>query len=132
MRDIATYMQVDMQNLFYAARNKGQRIDFEKVWNFFNQRGTEFLTDAVVYMIRRPDFDGSKFEAKMESIGYPLSIKNIQKNGHNHKQANHDVSIAVDCMDRINTFNKWILMSGDGDFVDLCKFSYKNITRHRV
>jgi len=126
MSDIATYMQIDLQNLFYAARSKGQRIDFEKVWNFFSQRQTEFLTDAILYMIRGTDFDSSKFESKMGSIGYSLSIKNavkVMRRGQmTYKQTNQDIPIVIDCMDRINTFDKWILMSGDGDFADLCKY----------
>jgi NYN domain len=38
----------------------------------------------------------------------------------------HDIEITLDCMDRIDTFNKWIIISGNGDFLDLCKY-----LRHR-
>lgn len=127
--NIGTFMQVDLQNLFYAARNKGHKIDFEKIWTHFHERETEFMTDAFIYMIRSPDFDSSKFESKLKSIGYNLKIKNVLKINKGkksiYKQSNHDVNITVDCLDRINSFNKWILMSGDGDFVDLCTYLKK-------
>jgi len=124
-KTVTTFMQVDLQNLFFEARNKGQKIDFEKIWVYFNDRDTEFLTDAVVYMIRSEDFDSSKFESKLKSIGYNLKIKNAIKTFKNnrpiYRQTNHDVAIAVDCLDRVSSFDKWILMSGDGDFVDICR-----------
>jgi len=122
----ATYLQIDLQNLFFEARNKGQKIDFEKVWHFFNDRETEILTAASIYMIRAEDFDGRKFEAKLETLGYDIRVKNVTKHVKKEKivyqNSNHDVNITIDCLDRINTFNKWILMSGDGDFADLCKY----------
>lgn len=129
MKEKATFLQIDLQNLFYAARNKGHRIDFEKMWEHFHQRDAEFLTDAVVYMIRSPDFDTTKFEAKLKSVGYSLRIKHTIKimKGKRaiYKKANHDLNMAVECIDRIDTFDKLILMSGDGDFSELCAYLKK-------
>lgn len=126
MKTKATFMQIDLQNLFYAAKNKGQRVDFEKILNHFKERESEFLTDAVIYMIRSPDFDSSKFESKMLTVGYNLRIKEsikVSRGKHPlYKQSNHDVMITIECIDRMNTFDKLILMSGDGDFADLCKY----------
>ena len=128
-KETATLLQIDLQNLFYAARNKGQRIDFEKMWEHFHNRESEFLTDAIVYMIRSQDFDTTKFEAKLKSIGYSLRIKNsirVMKNKRPvYKQSNHDLNIAIECIERIDTFNKLILMSGDGDFSELCAYLKK-------
>ena len=122
----ATYLQIDLQNLFFEARNKGQKIDFDKVWHFFNDRETETLTVASVYLVRGEDFDSTKFEAKLTTLGYEIKAKNVVKFTKGTKimfqNSNHDVNITIDCLDRIDTFNKWILMSGDGDFADLCKY----------
>ena len=128
MSDTATLLQIDLQNLFYAAKSKGQRIDFEKMWDHFSQRDSEFMTDAIVYMIRSPEFNTSKFETKLKSIGYTLRIKNSTKTvrkGEVIYKANQDVAITVECIDKLNTFNKLILMSGDGDFSDLCIYLKK-------
>ena len=124
MSQTATFMQIDLQNLFFAARNKDRRIDFEKIWEHFHERESEFLVDAVIYMIRSQDFDSSKFEKKLTSIGYNLRVKNSERLNVGkkiiYKQTNHDVNITIECLDRIQNFDKWILMSGDGDFADLC------------
>lgn len=129
MSQIATFLQIDLQNLFYAARNKGRRIDLEKLWDHFQGRETEFMTDAIVYMIRSPDFNSRKFEEKLQSIGYTLkireSVKIFKSRRPIYKQTNHDVNITIDCLDRINIFDKWILMSGDGDFADLAAYLKK-------
>ena len=123
----ATFLQIDLQNLFYGAKNKGQRLDFEKVWAHFHERETEFLTAAVVYLIRSVDFDSSKFEAKLKMVGYQIVTKNTDKvvrpyQSPYNKPVNHDIAIAVDCFDHITTFDKWVLMSGNGDFAPLCKY----------
>jgi uncharacterized LabA/DUF88 family protein len=130
MEVLPTFLQIDLQNLYYGARNRGQRLDFEKIWDFFSSRGSEFLTDAVIYMIRGDDFDSSKFESKLKTLGYSLRIKEtvrVIRDGKTiYKQSNHDVTIALDCIDRIKSYEKWILMSGDGDFTDLARHLKQN------
>jgi uncharacterized LabA/DUF88 family protein len=124
----STLLLIDLQNLFYASKNKGQRMDFEKILAHFHSRETEWLTEAIVYMIRSPGFDSSRFERKLKNVGYSLRIKQAVKvsSGRGkrtiYKHSNHDVAIAVDCMHRLGSFDKLILMSGDGDFADLCKY----------
>jgi len=138
-----TFLQIDLQNLFYAAKSKGNRIDYEKVWDYFHGRESEFLTDSVIYMIRNPDINSEKFESKLKAIGYRLEVKNtyrhlasplkcnrcnnvIKEAKYYYHQSNHDVSISVDCMSKLPMFDKLILMSGDGDFSYLCKFLKDN------
>ena len=126
MKKIATFLQVDLQNLFFEARKKGHKIDFEKIWQHFNSRETEFLTEAYIYLIRGQDFDSTKFESKLKAVGYTVKGRTITKvMRHNRlvfRKTNHDVSITIDSIDKINNYDKLILMSGDGDFIDLCKY----------
>jgi len=125
----ATLLQIDLQNLFFEARNRDRKIDLEKVLQHFKAREAEFLTDALIYMIRGENFDSSKFEAKLKDIGYTIRIKNsykmIRDNRVFYRQTNHDVNITIDCLDKLDTYDKWILMSGDGDFIELCKYLRK-------
>jgi uncharacterized LabA/DUF88 family protein len=121
----STFLQIDLQNIFYAARNKGKRIDFEKVWDYFNRREAEFLTSAYVYMIRSPAFYSKGFESKLKAIGYGLKIRTAVRSGPKGKEtyirSDQDIPIVIDCMNRANSFDKLILMSGDGDFSFLCE-----------
>jgi len=129
MTAMSTLLQIDLQNLFFEAKNRGQKIDLEKIMEYFNSRETEYLLEAIVYMVRNEDFNSGKFEAKLINVGYKLrtrdALKVFKDDKIFYRNTNHDVTIAVDCMAKIDLFDKWILMSGDGDFVDLCKFIKK-------
>lgn len=122
MSERATFLQIDLQNLFESTKDKKERIDFDKIWGHFHERETEFLTQAIVYMLRSPGFDSSKFEAKLVTLGYQVKAKNVPKLKVGMKSPTHDVLMTIDALDRINTYDKLILMSGDGDFADLCRY----------
>ena len=94
---MATLLQIDLQYLFNASRNENQRVDFEKVWQHFNDRESEILIDAIVYMIQNPDFDMRKFETKIRQIGYKTKIKTTSK-ARSFRYVNQDVNISIDCI----------------------------------
>ena len=124
----ATFLQIDLQSLFGPGRKK---IDFDKVWEHFNDRETEFLTGAIIYSIKSSDFDSSRFETKLRSIGYDLKVKSLPRISKRHYDAptqhvSHVIPIAIDCVSRLDRFDKWILMSNNGEFIDLCKY-LKNV-----
>jgi len=124
---ISTFVQIDLQNLFYGSQSKGQRLDFEKVWDHFFGQDNDFLIGANVYMIRSPEFDSSKFEMKLQRIGFKVIVRNNDRNSSkyrspNTRPINHAVAITVDCLDKIGSFDRWVLMSGDGEFSPLCKY----------
>lgn len=119
----STFLQIDLQNIFYEARNKNVKIDFEKILKHFNSRESEFLTEAIIYMVRGEDFDSDKFEAKLLNIGYKIFAKNSTKSYKGQRiirrQTKYDINMVIDCLDRIENFNKLLFISGDGGFSDL-------------
>lgn len=121
-----TYIQIDVQNLFFSAKDQQKRIDFLKLAKHFKATEPEII-DMCAYIIRTPDAESKKFENFLHSLGYSLAIKKANKgtkpNGDVcYTGTDQDMAIAVDCMKQINKFDKWVLMSGDGDFIDLCKY----------
>lgn len=120
MEPTTTFLQIDLQNLFFGAKKKGHRIDFEKIQDHFNSRETEFLTNAFVYSIRTNNFIPTKFETKLLSMGY--KIKSKEEDNNDYKRLGHTINITLDCISKIDSFQKLILMSGDGDYADLCEF----------
>jgi len=150
MSDVPTLLQIDHEYIARFTEGIDKRLDFEKIWNHFTNREAEFLTDALLYMIRYEGVFSEALEAKLKHIGYTLRTKNaavIKRKPQNIPQGksrfvrpnqgkpseqkvqythvSHDVGIAVDCIDRLDMFKKWILISGDGDFIDLCRFLKK-------
>jgi uncharacterized LabA/DUF88 family protein len=113
-----TFLQIDLQTLFFEAKNRVQKIDFEKIWESFNSRETEFLTKAVIYTVEGEAFYNAKFNAKLISTGYDVKLKSPLYRG----DTNHCINITLDCIEKIDIFDKWILMTSDGNFSDLCKY----------
>lgn len=120
-----TYIQIDVQNLFFSARDINKRIDFKKIKEHFISTGHD-LVGLNAYIIRTPDAKSDKFESLLKSLNYDLNIKHaIIARGADgqrvYKGTDQDMAICIDCLTNINKFDKWVLMSGDGDFIDLCK-----------
>jgi uncharacterized LabA/DUF88 family protein len=118
----ATFLQIDLQNLFLSSNLK---LDFEKIWSHFQNRDAEFLTEAVIYTARSNEFDSSRFETKLKSIGFEVKVKNISKPTRRSKSVpipSHNILMTVDCLERLDRFNKWIIMTNNGDFSDLCNY----------
>jgi len=125
-----TYIQIDVQNLFFSAKDINKRIDFLKIKEHFDKTGDE-LVGLNAYIIRTPDAKSDRFENLLKSLDYTLSIKQASigysAGGERiYKGTDQDMAICIDCMKNIDKFDKWVLMSGDGDFIDLCRHLKKH------
>jgi uncharacterized LabA/DUF88 family protein len=120
-----TFIQIDVQNLFFSARDINKRIDFKRIRDHFVESGNK-ITGLKAYIVRTPDAKSDKFESLLKTLNYDLVIKQaIISRGLDgqriYKGTDHDMAICIDCLTNIDNFDKWVLMSGDGDFIDLCK-----------
>ncbi|MBD3261259.1 MAG: NYN domain-containing protein [Candidatus Altiarchaeales archaeon] len=120
-----TLVQLDVQNLFFSAKDIDKRIDFLKIKEHFDKNGDE-IVGLFAYIIRTPDAEHKKFESLLKNLGYTLRIKKAsigyKSDGQRiYKGTDQDIAICIDCMKMAEQFDKWVLMSGDGDFIDLCK-----------
>jgi len=120
-----TFIQIDVQNLFFSARDINKRIDFKKIRDHFIDLGDP-IAGLKAYIIRTPDAKSDKFENLLKSLHYDLIIKQAliskgQDGQRIYKGTDQDMAICIDCLTNIDNFDKWVLMSGDGDFIDLCK-----------
>lgn len=109
-----------------STKNEPKRMDFDKVWTYFNSRETEFLTQAIIYTIKNvdrvdPDYY-DRFETKIKSIGFKLKVKSVPKLSKRYG-ISQIVPITIDCVSRAELFDKWILMTNNNkEFIDLCKY----------
>lgn len=55
----------------------------------------------------------------MEKIGYEVKSKDLQTFAGGAKKGDWDIGIAMDMIELANKLDTLILVSGDGDFVDL-------------
>lgn len=119
------FIQLDVQNLFFSAKDLNRLIDFKKIKAYFEESGDDIVSLSA-YTVKTPEINSEKFENLLRKLNYDLKAKRAivtynQDGSKNYFDTDQDMAICVDCMDSINKFDKWVLMSGDGDFIDLIK-----------
>lgn len=99
------------------------QVDFASFKNFFK----------LVCQLKEIRFYSARFEIEEHkrflnflkmSLGFTLITKNVKEyadhtSQHPHRKANFDVEIAVDTISRLESFDTYILFSGDCDFAYL-------------
>lgn len=111
---------VDVQNMFYAARNKfNGRLDYQALLRTV-VRGRK-LAKANAYIIQTPDIDQSNFILLLEHCGYEVHSKYLRTRYDGSAKGDWDMEIAIDIISMIGQLDVVILVSGDGDFVALVK-----------
>lgn len=112
---------VDVQNMYYSARalyssyvNFGQLV----------REGTadRQLIRAFAYVIKADIPKQKEFFAALEAAGYELRQKDLQEFPGGLKKGNWDVGMAVDAIGMSDKLDVVVLVTGDGDFVDLVEF----------
>jgi uncharacterized LabA/DUF88 family protein len=124
-------MFVDTQNLYYSAKNLyGAKVDFRKILETgLNQRQ---LIRAIIYVIRADIPEEEGFFEALRNIGYEVKIKELRTYYDGTKRGDWDMGIAIDTIKMANKLDTVILVSGDGDFVDLVEHLQARGTRVEV
>jgi uncharacterized LabA/DUF88 family protein len=117
---------VDMQNIYYGAKNtlKG-RVDFRKLLDIA-VRGRK-LYRALAYLVDLDNVSQESFIHVLRSIGYEVKLKQPKRFyswDRVEYKADWDMGIAIDAiaMAENGKIDVAVIMSGDGDFVDLVNF----------
>lgn len=109
---------VDVQNLYYSAKNLYKaKVNFGQVL-----RGAvagRKLVRAIAYVIKADIREEKNFFDALAKIGYEVKSKDLQTFAGGAKKGDWDIGIAMDMIELANKLDTLILVSGDGDFVDL-------------
>ena len=108
---------VDVQNIFYAAKQFNARLDYEKLL----QVGTanRRLIRAMAYLVQSPGVDQSSFISMLQQKSYEVRRKDLRQRSDGSAKGDWDMGMAIDIMGYVNTLDVVVLVSGDGDFVPL-------------
>ncbi|PIR96366.1 MAG: hypothetical protein COT92_01440 [Candidatus Doudnabacteria bacterium CG10_big_fil_rev_8_21_14_0_10_42_18] len=112
---------VDVQNLYYSARNiYNARIKFNEILK--EAVADRKLIRAMAYVVeaKMPEEEGF-FEA-LQKAGFEVKRKELQTFVGGHQKGDWDVGIAMDIVKLMNKLDVVVLVSGDGDFVPLLEF----------
>lgn len=120
---------VDVQNLFYAAKDRYERrVDLIKLLDLIV--GPRQLLTAYAYIVQIPEIKQSNFISLLEHNGYTIRSKDLRLRGDGSAKGDWDVGIAVDVVSMLGSLDVVILASGDGDFcplAELIKQQHKRI-----
>lgn len=109
---------VDVQNLFYSARNiYDSKINFEKLRDFIAARRP--LVRCVAYLVQREGVDQESFLEALRRFGYETKVKILRERPDGSVKGDWDMGIAIDTMTLSDRLDVVVIVSGDGDFVPL-------------
>ena len=117
---------VDMQNIYYGAKNTlRKKVDFKRLLHI-GVRGRR-LYRAIAYLINLDRVNQDSFIYVLKNIGYEVKLKEPKKFYNWDRveyKADWDMGIAIDAIAMAENakIDVVVLMSGDGDFVDLVNF----------
>jgi uncharacterized LabA/DUF88 family protein len=109
---------VDVQNMFYSAKHQFRaKLNFQKLLDAVT-RDRE-LVRAIAYIVQNPDIDQSSFITMLQQNGYEVRSKSLRLRPDGTAKGDWDMGIAIDTIAMSDRLDTIVLVSGDGDFVDL-------------
>ncbi|RMG46749.1 MAG: NYN domain-containing protein [Acidobacteria bacterium] len=110
---------VDVQNMFYGAREKNARLDFEALLEAAT--AGRRLVRAVAYLVEAPDINQSAFIHLLETKAYEVKRKPLKIRPDRSMKGNWDLEMALDALTTARHLDVVVLVTGDGDFVPLVR-----------
>ncbi|MCL5666708.1 MAG: NYN domain-containing protein [Patescibacteria group bacterium] len=112
---------VDVQNLYYSARNiYNARVKFNEVLNA--AVAGRKLIRAIAYVVRADMPEEHTFFEALEKAGFEVRMKELQTFAGGHQKGDWDVGITMDIIKLMNKLDVVVLCSGDGDYVPLLEY----------
>lgn len=121
-KDQRVAVLVDVQNLYYSARNLYQaRISFKNLLKV--ALADRVLTRAIAYVIKSDDTEGeSEFFSAVHDAGFEVKEKELQVFPGGAKKGDWDVGIVMDAIRLGSKVDSIVLVSGDGDYVPMVTY----------
>ena len=112
---------IDVQNMYHSAKNLYQaRVNFSEILK--EALAGRKLIRAFAYVVRTKTGEEKPFFEALVKLGIETRVRDLQEYYGGAKKADWDVGITVDAV-RINpTVDTIVLVSGDGDFVQLIEY----------
>ncbi len=112
---------VDVQNLYYSARNiYNARVNFNEVLK--EAVGGRKLVRAIAYVVQADMPEEHTFFDALDKAGFEVKAKDLQTFAGGHQKGDWDVGIAMDIIKTMSKLDVVVLASGDGDFIPLLEY----------
>ena len=128
---------IDGANLYATAKTLGFDIDYKRLLEEFQSRGT--LLRAFYYTAIAEDQEYSSIRPLIDWLGYngftvvtKATKEFIDASGRRKIKGNMDIELAVDAMELAEHIDEMVLFSGDGDFRSLVEAMQRHGVRVTV
>ena len=112
---------IDTQNLYHSARsNFNAHVNYREMIEA--AVAGRRLIRAFAYVIRSDSSDESKFFDALTDMGIETRVKDLQVFYSGEKKADWDVGIAIDIVRLSEKLDAVVLVSGDGDFLEVLRY----------
>ena len=120
-KDQRVAVLIDVQNLYHTAKNLYQaRVNFKEVLKL--AVGNRKLIRAFGYVVRTKTGEEKPFFDALIKLGIETQVRDLQEFFGGLKKADWDVGITVDAIKIAPWVDVIVLVSGDGDFVQLVEY----------
>jgi len=112
---------IDVQNLYHSAKNLyGARVNFGVILK--TAVADRVLIRAFAYVVRTKTGEEKPFFEALTKLGIETRVRDLQEFFGGIKKADWDVGITVDAIRIAPSVDVIVLVSGDGDFVQLVEY----------
>ena len=106
--------------MYYSARNLyNSKVNFAYILNQAVKGRS--LIRAIAYVIKADIKEEQNFFDALSSIGYEVKAKDLQTFIGGSKKGDWDIGIAMDSIELAPKLDTIVIVSGDGDFLELIK-----------
>lgn len=116
---------VDTQNLWFSCHEElgeNTKIDYRKLLKVAENKRDFAKVEAKAYIPIMEIEKSQTFISTLEYLGYKVKISQITGKEGALVGTNIDVELVVDVVRKIDTFDTFVLVSGDSDFAPLLEF----------
>jgi uncharacterized LabA/DUF88 family protein len=122
---------VDVQNMYYSAKNIfSGKVDFGKVLEA-SLMGRQLIR-AFAYVIKADVGLEKEFFNALGNLGFEVREKELQTFFGGAKKGDWDVGLCMDVVRMMDKIDVMVLVSGDGDYLDLLEYAKSRGVRTEV
>lgn len=112
---------IDTQNLYHSAKNLfGAKVDFGEILK--TAIAGRIFIRALAYVVRTKIGEEKPFLDALKNLGIETREKELQEYSSGMKKGDWDVGITVDAIRISPSVDVIVLVSGDGDFLQLVDY----------
>lgn len=112
---------IDVQNLYYSARNLyGRKVDFGEILK--TAVAGRKLIRAIAYVVKTKTGEEQPFFEALTKLGIEAKERELQEFYGGAKKADWDVGITIDMIRICPIVDAVVLISGDGDYIPVVEY----------